>query len=58
MCWRRLHIEELYDLYLSPNIFRVIISRRMGWDEYAARMGEREVYTGFWGGDLRERGHL
>jgi hypothetical protein len=28
---RKLHNEELYDLYSSPNIFRVIISRRMRW---------------------------
>ena len=58
MCWRRMHSEELYNLYLSPNIVRVIISRRMGWNGHAARMGEREVYTGFWWGDLRESGHL
>jgi hypothetical protein len=29
--WGRLHNEELNDLYLSPNIIRVMKSRRMGW---------------------------
>jgi len=38
--WRRLHIEELNDLYSSPNIVRVIKSRRMRWAGHVARMGE------------------
>jgi len=41
----RLHNEELNDLYSSPNIVRVIKSRRMRWAGHVARMGEeREVY--------------
>jgi hypothetical protein len=40
--WRRLHNEELYDLYSSKNIFRVIKSRRMRYLGYAARMGENK----------------
>jgi hypothetical protein len=37
---RRLHNEELNDLYSSPNIVRVIKSRRMRWVGHVARMGE------------------
>ena len=37
--WRRLHIEELNDLYSSPNIVRVIKSRRMRWAGHVARLG-------------------
>jgi hypothetical protein len=54
--WRRQRNEELNDLYLSPNIIRVIKSKRMRWAGHVARMGE--VHTGFWWGDLREGDHL
>jgi hypothetical protein len=43
--WRKLHNEELNDLYCSPNIVRVINSRKMGWVGHVARVVEgRGVY--------------
>jgi len=39
--WRKLHNVELNDLYCSPNIVRVMKSRRMRWAGHVARMGER-----------------
>jgi hypothetical protein len=39
--WRRLQNGELHDLYSSPNIIRVITSRRMSWVGHVACMGER-----------------
>jgi hypothetical protein len=43
--WRKLHNEELHNLYSSPSIIRIIKSRRMRWARHVARMGEkRNVY--------------
>jgi hypothetical protein len=43
--WRKLHNGELHSLYSSPNIVRVIKSRRMRWAGHVARMGEgRGIY--------------
>jgi len=55
--WRRLHNEEVNDLYSSPNIVRVIKSRRMRWAGHVARMGEERVVYRVWWGNRRERDH-
>jgi hypothetical protein len=39
--WRKLHIEELHDLYSSPSIFRIIMSRRLIWAGHVARIGKK-----------------
>jgi hypothetical protein len=53
---RKLHNEELHDLYSSPTIVWVIKSRRMRWVGHVARMGG-EACTWFWWGNMRERDH-
>jgi hypothetical protein len=53
--WIKLHNDELHSLYSSPNIVRVIKSRRMRWAGHVARMGE--VFTGFWMGSPKGRDH-
>jgi len=52
--WRRLHKEELNDLYSSPYMVRVIKSRRMRWAGYVACMGEERGCIGSWCGNRRE----
>jgi hypothetical protein len=39
--WRKLHNEELHDLYSSPSIIRIINSRRMRWAGHVAQIGRR-----------------
>jgi hypothetical protein len=39
--WRKLHDEELHNLYSSPSIIRMMKSRRMRWAGHVARMGEK-----------------
>jgi len=54
--WRRLRNEEL-DLYYSPNIVRVIKSRRMRYAGHVARVGEERGCIGCWWGNRREGDH-
>jgi hypothetical protein len=54
--WRKLHNDELHSLYSSPNIVRVIKSRRMRWAGHVACMGEgRGVYRVLVGRPKRKR---
>jgi hypothetical protein len=55
---RKLHSEELNNLYSSPSIVRVTKSRRMWWAGHVARMREEEAFTGFWWENLSKREHL
>jgi hypothetical protein len=50
---RKLHNEELFDLYSSPSIIRIIKSRRMRWVGHVARMGEKRNAYRFIGGKAR-----
>jgi hypothetical protein len=54
--WRKLHNGELHNRYFSPNIFRVIKSRRMRWAGHVARMEEgRGIYKVLVGRPERDR---
>jgi hypothetical protein len=44
--WRKLHNEELHNLYSSPNIIRMIKSTRIGWAGHVARRWRRGVHIG------------
>jgi hypothetical protein len=52
---RKLHNEELRDLYSSPSLIRIMKSRKLRWAEHVARMGEREIRIGCWWESQRER---
>jgi hypothetical protein len=45
--WRKLHKEELNNLYSLPNIIRMIKSRRMRWAAYVARRGRTGMHVGY-----------
>jgi hypothetical protein len=55
--WRKLHNEELHNLYSSPNIIRMMKSRMMRWAGHVARMGRREMHIGYLWGNQEERDH-
>jgi hypothetical protein len=55
--WRKLHNEELHNLYSSPSIIRMIKSRGMRWAGHVARMGRRGMHIGYWRESQKERDH-
>jgi hypothetical protein len=55
--WRKLHNEELHNVYSSPNIIRTIKSRRMRWAGHVARMGRQGMHMGYWWESQKERDH-
>jgi hypothetical protein len=46
--WRKLHNEELHNLYSSLSIIRMIKSRRMRWAGHVERMGQRGMHIVYW----------
>jgi hypothetical protein len=54
--WRKLHNEELHDLYSSPSIIRIIKWMRMRWTWHIARMVRRRTRIGWWE-NQREEGY-
>jgi hypothetical protein len=55
--WRKLHDEELHNLYSSPSIIRMMKSRRMRWAGHVAKMERREMRMGYWWESQKERDH-
>jgi hypothetical protein len=55
--WRKLHNEELRDLYSSQSIIKIIKSRRMRWAGHVARMRRRGTLIDYWWESQRERDH-
>jgi hypothetical protein len=56
--WRKVYNEELPNLYSSPNIIRMIKSRRMRLVGHVARMGRSGMHVGHWWKSQKERDHL
>jgi hypothetical protein len=55
--WKKLHNEELHNLNSSPNIIKMIKSKRMRWAWHVARMGRRGMHIEYWWESQKERDH-
>jgi hypothetical protein len=55
--WRKLHYEELHDLYSSPSIIRIMKARRMRWAGHVHEWRRRGTRIGCWWESQREGGH-
>jgi hypothetical protein len=55
--WRKLRIEELHNLYSSPNIVSVIKVKEDGMGRACSRNGGSGIHIGYWWGSQKERDH-
>jgi hypothetical protein len=55
--WRKLHNEELQNLYSSPSRIRMIMSFRIRWAVHVARMGRKEMHIGYGWESQKETDH-
>jgi hypothetical protein len=55
--WRKVHNDELHSLYSSPNIVRMIKSRRLRWADVCHAWRRGDVFTGFWLGRPKVKDH-
>jgi hypothetical protein len=55
--WRNLHNKELHSMYSSPSIIRLIKSRKIRWERYAAQIKEKRNTIRYWWESQKERDH-
>jgi hypothetical protein len=55
--WRKVHNEELHNLYSSPSVISMIKSRRMRWAGHVAQMAMRGIQIGYWWESQKEKDH-
>jgi hypothetical protein len=55
--WKKLHYEEVHNLYSSPSIIIMIKSRRMRWAGHVERIGRRGMHLEYWWESQKVRDH-